>query len=96
MASSKEYCNYILEQLTSLSNIKCKPMMGEYLLYYNNVLFGGIYDDQLLVKEVLSNKKYHLKEIVPYKNAKSMYLIDDVDNQDKLEKIILDTYNDLL
>ena len=96
MASSKEYCNYILEQLTSLSNIKCKPMMGEYLLYYNNVLFGGIYDDQLLVKEVLSNKKYHLKEIVPYKNAKPMYLIDDVDNQDKLEKIILDTYNDLL
>ena len=42
MATSKEYKEFVLEQLSILDNINCKPMMGEYLLYYNNVLFGGI------------------------------------------------------
>ena len=50
MATTKEYRDFILEQLKLLDNITCKPMMGEYLLYYKDVLFGGIYDDRLLVK----------------------------------------------
>ena len=54
-------------------------MMGEYLLYYNNVLFGGIYDDRLLVKKTSNNKKYKLEESIPYTNAKPMYLIDSDD-----------------
>ena len=70
-------------------------MMGEYLLYYNGVLFGGIYDDRLLVKIVESNKKYNMKESIPYKNAKPMYLVYDVDNQDVLKDIIIDTCNGL-
>ena len=45
MASSKEYRDFILEELSLLDNITYKPMMGEYLLYYNGLLFGGIYDD---------------------------------------------------
>ena len=57
MASSKDYKDYVLEQLNILDNIACKPMMGEYLLYYNDKLFGGIYDNRLLVKIVDSNKK---------------------------------------
>ena len=52
MATSKEYKDFILEQLDLLDNITCKAMMGEFLLYYNNVLFGGIYDNRLLVKIV--------------------------------------------
>ena len=51
MASTKEYKNFILEQLYLLDDISCKPMMGEYLLYYKGTLFGGIYDDRLLVKK---------------------------------------------
>jgi TfoX/Sxy family transcriptional regulator of competence genes len=66
-------------------------MMGEYLLYYNGVLFGGIYDDRLLVKIVDSNKKYNMEESIPYETAKPMYLVDEVDDQDKLKDIILDT-----
>lgn len=50
MATSKEYKDYILDQLSFLENITCKAMMGEYLLYYNNILFGGIYDNRLLIK----------------------------------------------
>lgn len=95
MATTKEYKNFILEQLSLLDDITCKSMMGEYLLYYRKVLFGGIYDDRLLVKIVEENKKYSMKESIPYVGAKSMYFVDDVDNRDILEKIIIDTYNGL-
>ena len=91
MATTKDYRDYILEQLNLLDNITCKSMMGEYLLYYNEVLFGGIYDDRLLVKIVDSNKKYNMQESSPYENAKPMYLVDDVDNQEKIRDIVLDT-----
>ena len=95
MATTKDYRDYILEQLNLLDNITCKSMMGEYLLYYNGVLFGGIYDDRLLVKIVDSNKKYNMQESIPYENAKPMYLVEDVDNQEVLRDIVLDTCKDL-
>ena len=95
MATTKEYKNFILEQLNILDDITCKPMMGEYLLYYKNVLFGGIYDDRLLVKITDTNKKYNMEESTPYDGAKNMYLVDDVDNIDKLKDIVIDTYNGL-
>ena len=95
MATTKEYKEYILEELNLLDNITYRPMMGEYLLYYNKVLFGGIYDDRLLIKKVESNKKYNLKEEIPYENAKPMYFIENVEDKEKLKEIILDTYKDL-
>ena len=91
MATTKEYRDFILEQLNLLDNITCKSMIGEYLLYYNGLLFGGIYDDRLLVKIVDSNKKYNMQESIPYENAKPMYLVDDVDNQETIRDIVLDT-----
>ncbi len=96
MATSKEYKDFILEQLELLNDITCKPMMGEYLLYYNGILFGGIYDDRLLVKKVENNKKYNMKEELPYEGAKTMYLVEDVDNKELLKEIIIDTSKDLL
>ena len=95
MASTKDYRDYILDELSLLDNITYKSMMGEYLLYYNGTLFGGIYDDRLLVKIVSSNKKYGMEEVIPYENAKPMYYVEDVDNRELLRDIILDTYNDL-
>ena len=95
MATTKDYRDFILEQLNLLDNITCKSMMGEYLLYYNGILFGGIYDDRLLVKIVDSNKKYNMQESIPYESAKPMYLVDDVDNQEALRNIVLDTCKDL-
>ena len=91
MATSKEYKDFILEQLDLLDNITCKAMMGEFLLYYNNVLFGGIYDNRLLVKIVDTNKKYSMQEQIPYETAKPMYLVDDVDNKELLKEIVIKT-----
>ena len=91
MATSKEYKEFILEQLGLLDNITCKAMMGEFLLYYNNVLFGGSYDNRLLVKIVDTNKKYNMQEQIPYESAKPMYLVDDVDNKELLKEIVIET-----
>ena len=95
MASTKEYRDFVLEQLQELKKITYKPMMGEYLLYYNNLLFGGIYDDRLLIKIVKKNQKYHMKEAIPYKTAKPMYLVADIENQKLLKEIVIDTCQDL-
>lgn len=96
MATSKEYKNFILEQLCLLDNVVCRAMMGEFLLYYDNVLFGGIYDNRLLVKITNTNKKYNLKKQLPYEGANPMYLIDNLDNKEFLKEIILKTCKGLL
>ncbi len=91
MASTKDYRDYILDELNLLEGITYKPMMGEYLLYYNGLLFGGIYDDRLLVKKVDNNKKYNMEDAIPYDGAKPMYYVDDLDNKELLKDIVLDT-----
>ena len=96
MATTKEYKDFVLEQLCLLNDITYKPMMGEYLLYYRETLFGGIYDDKLLVKMVDGNKKYNMQVSIPYAGAKPMYLIDNIDNKEILKEIILNTYNSLI
>lgn len=95
MASSKDYRDYILDNLSILDSIVCRPMMGEYLLYYNGLLFGGIYDDRLLVKIVDSNKKYGMIKAIPYDGAKAMYLVSDVDDRELVKDIVIDTCKDL-
>ena len=94
MASTKEYKDYIIDNLSLLDNITYRPMMGEYLLYYKGILFGGIYDDRLLVKVVEKNKKYNLPTSIPYEGAKPMFLVEDLDNE-KIKNIVLDTCKDL-
>ena len=96
MATSKEYKDFILEQLSLVDEITSRPMMGEYLLYYKGILFGGIYDNRLLVKITESNKKYGFTTTLPYDGAKPMYLIHCVDDREKLKIIVTDTYKGLL
>ena len=96
MASTKDYKDFILSQLELLKGITCRPMMGEYILYYNGLVFGGIYDDRFLVKKVIENEKYQMDEVIPYPNAKPMYMVSDVDNIDTLKDIVLDTYEGLI
>ena len=96
MATTKEYKDFILEQLDLLEDITCKPMMGEHLLYYQDLLFGGIYDNRFLIKIVEKNKKYHMQEQIPYETAKPMYLVDNVEHKEFLKTLIIETCQGLL
>ena len=91
MSSTKEYRDFILEQLRDLPGVTCRPMMGEFLLYLDGVLFGGIYDDRLLVKIASTNAEFGMSEAIPYDGAKPMYFVEDVDNADLLKEIIIQT-----
>ena len=91
MATSKEYKEYIEDQLKGL-DVSFKAMMGEYILYYKGVIVGGIYDDRLLVKETKTNESYNMEEQIPYPTAKPMYAVEDVDNIEQLKEIIIVTY----
>lgn len=95
MSSSKQFKDFILEQLRDLENIDVRPMMGEFLLYYEGVLFGGIYDDRFLIKKTNSNKKYSLAEETPYEKAKPMYLIDNLDDTEYLRDLVKITCKDI-
>ncbi len=94
MASTKDFLEFVLEQTRSL-NLTFKPMMGEFLLYLNGTLIGGIYDNRLLIKITNSNSKFSLTETIPYQNAKPMYQITNLDDIESLTEMIVQTYNDL-
>ena len=89
MASSKEYLEYVLEQLSSLDDITYKAMMGEYIIYYQGKIVGGIYDDRFLVKPTKSAMTMMPKASreLPYEGAKEMLLVEDIDNRDFLNEL---------
>ena len=94
MASSKDYLVYILELLRDVDGISYKKMMGEYILYKDNIIFGGIYDDRFLIKKTKSLENSGLKEQIPYPSAKPMLLVDSEDSEE-IEQLILRVYQDL-
>ncbi len=97
MASSKEFLEYILEQLSEVEEITYRAMMGEYIIYCKDRIAGGIYDDRLLIKPVKSAIDYvsDIRYEVPYEGAKEMILIEEVDNKEYLTKLFKAIYDDL-
>ena len=97
MASSKEFLEYILEQLSEVEEITYRAMMGEYIIYYKGRIVGGIYDDRLLIKPVKSAIDYvsDIRYEVPYEGAKEMILIEEVDNKEYLTELFKAIYDDL-
>lgn len=87
MASNTEYLTYVLELLRGVDGISYKKMMGEFLLYRNAVLFGGVYDNRFLIKKVPSLAPLGLKEQIPYPGAKPMLLVD-AENMDEVRRIV--------
>ena len=82
MASSKQYLEYVLDQLSSLDGVAYKAMMGEYILYYRGKIAGGVYDDRLLVKPTASARRLmpSAQTEQPYEGAKEMLLVENVDD----------------
>lgn len=97
MASSKEYLDFVLEQLSELEDITYKAMMGEYIIYYKGKIVGGIYDDRFLVKPVKAAKDMMpaAEPELPYEGAKEMLLVDDIDNKGFLEELFAAMYDEL-
>lgn len=97
MASSKEYLAFILEQLSGLDEITYRGMMGEYIIYYRGKIIGGIYDNRFLIKPVksavdfLPNATYE----TPYKGAKDMLLVDNIEDKEFLIQLINAMYDEL-
>ena len=97
MASSKEYLDFILEQLSGMENVTWKAMMGEYILYLRGRIVGGIYDDRFLFKPTKSAVAMmpEADRELPYEGAKEMLLVDNVDNREFLEELLTAMYDEL-
>lgn len=97
MASSKEYLEFIMEQLVGLEDVSWRAMMGEYIIYYRGKIVGGIYDDRFLVKPVQAAvammPEAELEQ--PYEGAKEMLLVDDVDDREFLCELLEAMYDEL-
>ena len=94
MASSKDYLTYVLELLRDVSDVSFKKMMGEYILYKNDVIFGGIYDNRFLVKNISELKEYEFKEQIPYPGGRAMLLVD-IENPSEIKEVVSIIYNAL-
>lgn len=97
MASSKEYLGFILEQLSSLGGISSRAMMGEYIIYYQDKIVGGIYDDRFLVKPVGSALKMmpDAQMEIPYEGAKPMIAVDNIEDREFLQNLVEAMYDEL-
>lgn len=97
MASSKEYLDFILEQLSELDEITYRAMMGEYIIYYRGKVIGGIYDDRFLVKNIKAAADLMPEAALelPYDGAKEMLLVDDIENKEFLRDLLEAMYNEL-
>lgn len=97
MASSREYLDFILEQLSEVEGISWRAMMGEYLIYCKDKLVGGIYDDRFLLKSTNAamNLMPEAQLVVPYYGAKEMLLVDNVENREFLRKLFDSIYEEI-
>ena len=97
MASSKDYLDYILNQLSDLDDISYRAMMGEYIIYYRGKIIGGIYDDRFLVRPVKAAVVMmpDADRELPYEGAKAMLLVDDVENRVFLKELLEVMYDEL-
>ncbi len=97
MASSKEYLDFILEQLSELSEISSRAMMGEYIIYYRGKIIGGVYDNRFLVKPTKSAAEMmpDAAKERPYEGAKEMLLVDRVEDREFLQRLVEAMYDEL-
>lgn len=97
MASDKSFLEYILDMLSDLEGISYRAMMGEYIIYYKGRIAGGIYDNRLLIKPVSSAVEYMEKPVyqLPYKGAKEMLFVEEIDNKDYLTGLFNAIYDEL-
>ena len=97
MATTKEYLNFILGQLSGLEDITYRQMMGEYIIYYKGKIAAEICDNRFLVKPVKSAVERVENAVFepPYEGANPMLLIDNADDKDYLAELFEASYDEL-
>lgn len=97
MASSRDFLEFVLEQLSELPDVTYRAMMGEFIIYYHNTVVGGIYDNRFLVKPTESVRKIlpNASMEIPYNGGKPMMLLDDIENPELLKCALNAVYDDL-
>ncbi|MBQ7170945.1 MAG: competence protein TfoX [Clostridia bacterium] len=97
MASSKAYLAFVLDQLSGLEGIVCKPMMGEYLFSLRGRTVAGIYDDRFLVKDTPAARKRMPEAplVSPYPGARQMLLVEEIDDRAFLAELLAETAAEL-
>ena len=81
MASSKEYLEYVLDLLSGLDDIRYRYMMSEYVIYYRDKVFGGVYDDRFLIKptKTVLERFPDAEFASPYPGGREMVVLDTED-----------------
>ena len=97
MASTKDFLEFVMGQLSILSDITYRAMMGEFIIYYRGKIIGGIYDNRLLVKPNKAVLKIipHAKMEMPYPGGRPMIMIPDIENPELLEQVFNALYAEL-
>lgn len=97
MASSKEYLDFVMEQLSGLTDVTYRPMMGEFIIYCRGIVVGGIYDNRFLVKPVQSAIDLMPEPVfeLPYHGGKEMLLVEDVEDRELMAGLINALYEEL-
>lgn len=97
MPSSKQYLEFVMEQLSDLDDVSYRSMMGEYIIYYRQKIVGGIYDDRFLVKPVKAAMSMmpNAKMELPYEGAREMILVEDVEDRAFLRDLFEAMYDEL-
>lgn len=97
MSSSKDYAAYVLDQLELVPGLSFRPMMGEYILYHDSLVFGGIFDDRLLIKITEAGKRLlpDAEEVIPYPRGKPKLMVENLDDKEFLRELVLATCAEL-
>lgn len=97
MSDNKELVAYVMEQLAELGNVRNIPMMGGYIFYYKERIFGGIYGSGFMVKLTEAGKKYmpDSEPEPPYEGAKPMLPVTILEDRERLQKMVDEMYSEL-
>ena len=97
MASSREYLEFVLDRLSELDEISCRPMMGEFIIYFCDKIIGGVYDDRFLIKPTPASKALlpEAEMVLPYQGAKEMLLVEEGVDSQLLSELVEKMYEEL-
>lgn len=98
MATSKEFHDYIVENLRRVGEVSTRKMMGEYCVYYQGKMIGDICDNCLFLKPTESVLRLlpEADRAYPYEGSKTlMAVVEDVEDVELMSKVLNEMYKEL-